>query len=480
MADDLLPLSSGFPDATEAEWLASVDKVLKGRGIDSITRKTVDGLAIHPLYRESDFAAATDPLGTPGKAPYLRGATAAPDRFMPWDIRQAFAHPSPEVTNEELLRDLERGVMSVELKLDCTGQHGIQITTLDDLPRPAGGEGGADATPEPESRPFALLWTSGTSGGPSAVPILASALEASARACVGRLGLTGEDRWYASLSLGHVGGLALVHRAAYAGCLLLVRGQFSAEVLAELIERDGLTHTSLVPTMLARLLDSRKGESVPSTLRCLLIGGAATGGALVTRVVEKGYPVALTYGLTEACSQVATAPPDLVAEKPGTSGLPIDGLELRIQKDGEIYVRGDTVSPGVADEEGWLATGDLGRLDGDGHLWITGRISDRIVTGGATVHPRSVEVVLEALPGVSGAAVVGIPDDVWGEAVVALIVLDPAGQADPKAVMAQARERLSASELPRRIEFVDSFPLTANGKTDRDSVRALFLGLSHA
>ena len=69
MADDLLPLSSGFPDATEAEWLASVDKVLKGRGIDSITRKTVDGLAIHPLYRESDFAAATDPLGTPGKAP---------------------------------------------------------------------------------------------------------------------------------------------------------------------------------------------------------------------------------------------------------------------------------------------------------------------------------------------------------------------------------------------------------------------------
>ena len=133
MADDLLPLSSGFPDATEAEWLASVDKVLKGRGIESITRKTVDGLAIHPLYRESDFDSATDPRGTPGKAPYLRGATAAPDRFMPWDIRQAFAHPSPAATHEELLRDLERGVMSVEIKLDCTGAHGIQITTLDDL-----------------------------------------------------------------------------------------------------------------------------------------------------------------------------------------------------------------------------------------------------------------------------------------------------------------------------------------------------------
>ena len=133
MADDLLPLSSGFPDATEAEWLASVDKVLKGRGIDSITRKTVDGLEIHPLYRESDFPAATDPLGTPGVAPYLRGPTAAPDRFAPWDIRQAFAHPSPVTTNEEILRDLERGVMSVELKLDCTGANGVQITTLEDL-----------------------------------------------------------------------------------------------------------------------------------------------------------------------------------------------------------------------------------------------------------------------------------------------------------------------------------------------------------
>ncbi|HBQ49405.1 MAG TPA: methylmalonyl-CoA mutase, partial [Hyphomonas atlantica] len=133
MADDLLPLSSGFPDATEAEWLASVDKVLKGRGIDSITRKTVDGLEIHPLYRESDFPAATDPLGAPGAAPYLRGPTAAPDRFAPWDIRQAFAHPSPVTANEEILRDLERGVMSVELKLDCTGANGVQITTLEDL-----------------------------------------------------------------------------------------------------------------------------------------------------------------------------------------------------------------------------------------------------------------------------------------------------------------------------------------------------------
>lgn len=359
----------------------------------------------------------------------------------------------------------------------------VSVTTLDDLPEPVGEEGGvavAHATSEPgatsgsEQRPFALIWTSGTSGGPTAVPILESALEASARASVARLGLTGADRWYASLSLGHVGGLALVHRAAHVGCTLLVRGPFSAEVLGELIDREGLTHTSLVPTMLGRLLDVRGAEPVPPTVRCLLVGGAAAGSTLVSRMVEGGYPVALTYGLTEACSQVATAPPDLVATKSGTVGPPIDGVELRIGDDGEICIRGGTVSPGAADEEGWLATGDLGRLDDKGHLWVSGRISDRIVTGGLTVDPRLVEVVLEGLPGVSAAAVAGHPDDEWGETIVALIVPHTGVDVDSKALMALARERLSASEVPRRIDFADAIPLNVNGKIDRDAVRAVF------
>ena len=215
------------------------------------------------------------------------------------------------------------------------------VTPLDDLPK------AADDAPElqPEPSPFALLWTSGTSGDARAVSILSSALDASARASVARLSLTEADRWYASLSLGHIGGLALVYRVAHVGCTLLVRGRFSPEVLAELIDRDGLTHASIVPTMLRRLLEVRGGEPVPSTLRCLLVGGAAAGGTLVPEVIELGYPLALTYGLTEACSQVATAPPDLVAEKPGTVGPPMDGLEVRISDDGEFCVRGDTVSP---------------------------------------------------------------------------------------------------------------------------------------
>lgn len=354
------------------------------------------------------------------------------------------------------------------------------VTTLDDLPRPPA-DGGAhgDVAPEEAPRPFALLWTSGTSGDPSVVPILVSALEASARATVTRLDLTASDRWYASLSLGHIGGLALVHRAAYVGCTLVVRGRFSVEVLAGLIRREGVTHASLVPTMLKGLLDATEGESVPPTLRCLLIGGAAAGGTLIPSGIERGYPLGLTYGLTEACSQVATAPPALVAVKPGTVGPPIDALEVQIRKNGEICVRGATVSPGTADAKGWLATGDVGRLDDDGHLWVTGRISDRIVTGGVTVDPRSVEVVLEGLPGVSAAAVAGLPDDHWGETVVALVVPEQGTNANPEVLIEQARVLLSSSELPRRVEFTDTLPLNPNGKIDRRAVREVFLGIPH-
>lgn len=133
MADDILPFSSAFPEATEADWLKAVEKALKGKTVDTLTRMTADGIGIKALYRESDFSGASDPLGTPGEAPYLRGPTAAPDKWRPWDIRQLFTHPSPSETNQEILRDLERGVSSVELVVDHTGEYGVQLASLEDF-----------------------------------------------------------------------------------------------------------------------------------------------------------------------------------------------------------------------------------------------------------------------------------------------------------------------------------------------------------
>lgn len=133
MADGTLTLSGSFEEATEADWLAGVEKALKGGGIERITRQTRDGIKIHPLYRETDFASSTDPRGTPGASPYLRGATDTPDPYLPWDIRQSFSHPDPAVTNQEIMRDLERGVTSISLAIECSGTTGCIITNLDQL-----------------------------------------------------------------------------------------------------------------------------------------------------------------------------------------------------------------------------------------------------------------------------------------------------------------------------------------------------------
>ncbi len=133
MADDILPFTSAFPEATEADWLREVEKALKGKGADTLTRKTADGIGVKALYRESDFAGAGDPLGIPGAAPFLRGKTAAPDKWLPWDIRQSFAHPSAEQTNTEILRDLERGVSSIEVRVDGEGLSGVQLCSVEDF-----------------------------------------------------------------------------------------------------------------------------------------------------------------------------------------------------------------------------------------------------------------------------------------------------------------------------------------------------------
>lgn len=165
MADTTHSYSSAFPETTEADWLAEVEKALKGGGIGRITRKTRDDLSVRPLYRESDFESANNPRGTPGEAPFLRGGKAAPDPFLPWDIRQSFSHPDPVVTNTEILRDLERGVSSVQLALDCSGEQGCIITNLDQLSTALSGVRADIATIALEHR--------GSGSGASAAALLA-------------------------------------------------------------------------------------------------------------------------------------------------------------------------------------------------------------------------------------------------------------------------------------------------------------------
>ena len=141
---------------------------------------------------------------------------------------------------------------------------------------------------------------------------------------------------------------------------------------------------------------------------------------------------------------------------------------------GEFLVRGETVAAGWVGEDGWLRTGDLGRMDEEGHLWITGRLSDLIISGGVNVDPEEVAEHLRAHPGVAEAAVVGLPDPDWGERVVALVVPHAIDPVQEETLRARAREVLSPAKRPREYRFAPALPLSANGKVDREAVRALF------
>ena len=331
-----------------------------------------------------------------------------------------------------------------------------------------------------------LHWTSGSEGTPRLVCLGLSAQLHNACASARRVSLEPEDGWLASLSLAHVGGLGIVWRTAMAGArLVLGRARFDPEMVWGALETGRVTHLSVVPVMLRQLLEMPGTGRPPEALRCVLVGGDAIPAHVVQHALERGWPIATTYGLTEAASQVATAPPDLVRAKPGTVGPPLDGVRVRIGAEGQIQVAGPTVMLGYAGfevaespiREGWLNTGDLGRLDEEGHLWVTGRSADRIVSGGANVDPREIEAILAAHEKVLEVAVVGVPDDEWGERVVAVVATDALPAIDPEALelelKAWVKGRISGPRRPRVWVFVRRIPRTATGKPDGAAVRRL-------
>ncbi len=219
-----------------------------------------------------------------------------------------------------------------------------------------------------------------------------------------------------------------------------------------------MTLASLVPTMLARLREA--GLSAAPALRAILLGGGPAPAELVGWATDVGLPVMPTYGMTETASQIATAAPGERA------GRPLPGVELEIAADEEILVRGPMVAPGALAGDGWLHTGDAGRIDGDGLLHVHGRLKELIVTGGENVAPAEVEQVLLAHPAVADAAVAGLPDPEWGEAITAYVVLD--GDAAAAQLADWCRERLPGYKVPKRIETVASIPRNAAGKILRD------------
>ena len=298
-----------------------------------------------------------------------------------------------------------------------------------------------------------VMHTSGTTSAPKPVELTYGNWQANALGSAVALGLDPAERWLCPMPLAHVGGLSILIRSVIYATTAVLHDRFDTEaVLAELMNPDRrITMVSLVPTMLARLLDA--GLERPPTLRWALLGGAPLPAALLERALAAGVPVAPTYGMTEGCSQLCTF------------GFPLPGVELTLSgPEQEICVRGPMVAPGSVAEDGWLHTGDLGRIDERGRLEVVGRRSETIITGGENVAPQEVEAVLAAHPGVADAAVIGRPDPEWGQALVALVVRGNGAPVDSDEIQAHCRGRLAGFKVPKDVEFVDSLPRTNSGK----------------
>jgi o-succinylbenzoate---CoA ligase len=356
------------------------------------------------------------------------------------------------------------GAVAVPVDLRLTEQERAQRTShasrmVEALPE------GHGAAPLPEPTPIdpeataTLMFTSGTTAGPKPVALSYDNWLWNALGSALALGLDSDETWLCPMPLAHVGGLSIQIRSVVYGTTVLLHDRYDTErALAALMDAaQRVTLVSLVPTMLSRLLDA--GLREPPTLRRVLLGGGPIAPALLARARGARVGVSPSYGMTEACSQIAT------------EGIALLGTEVSIAHDGEVLVRGRTVATGALGPDGWLHTGDLGTLDDAGRLVIAGRKADTIVTGGENVAPVEVESVLLEHPGVVDAAVFGRIDPEWGEAIVAHVVLADGADLETEALRAHCVSRLAPFKVPKRFEPVAGVPRGATGKLLRRELR---------
>ena len=337
---------------------------------------------------------------------------------------------------------------------------------------------------------LAIVYTSGTTGSPKGVLLPAEAFLASAAASAEMLGAIASDRWLVCMPLFHVGGLSILVRCCLSGSCAVIHRDFDPARVAESFAADEVSGVSWVATMLERVLAEREGLPAPPGLRFALVGGGPVSEALLRRAHDLGYPVAPTYGLTESASQVATCPPDGVAQSLKFGLRPLSGVQLRVVDDlghelaanqvGEICVRGPTLMRGYlglpdqtsrALRDGWLHTGDAGLLDEEGSLRVLERRDDLIVFGGENIYPAEIEGVLESHPAIREAGVTAEPHPEFGARPVAWCVRREAVRVSVAELRSFCRNQLAAYKVPDRFEWVDALPRSESGKLLRRKLR---------
>jgi long-chain acyl-CoA synthetase len=456
-----------------------------------------DATALDNAAFADRVAGAATLLARVGVGPGDVVAIALPNRlelvvalFAAWRLGAAVTPINPALTPEEMQYQIDdagaKVVIGDGLALD-TPIAGVAELAAE----PASQTAAADVRPDALAL---LIYTSGTTGKPKGVMLDHANIAAMCDMTLAGLGMTAADHSLLILPLFHVNGIVVgTLTPLLAGGRVTIAGRFSPKTFFGLVERIRPTYFSAVPAIYAMLTAMPEAETADtSSLRLVVCGAAPMPAELITRV-EKTLGVVLVegYGLSEgACA--TTLNPYYGMRKPGTVGLPLPGQEVRVVdhngrplrpgERGEVVIRGANVMRGYLNRpedtaqtivDGWLRTGDVGIFDEDGYLRIVDRIKDMIIRGGENIYPKEIETALYGHDGVLEVAVVGRPDDVLGEVVVAYVAARPDAEVTAEELHALCAERLAKYKRPVLIEVLDELPKNPVGKIDKPALRAL-------
>lgn len=414
--------------------------------------------------------------------------------FAAWRLGATITPVNPSMTDVEVARQVKdsRARLLVSEDGEAAVAEGTDVLAVGELRDDAAAE--PDDAPLPDPSALALLiYTSGTTGVPKGVMLDHANIDAMADMGRRALEVGPADRCLLILPLFHVNGIVVSTLVPLlAGASVTISDRFNPQTFFDVVERERPTFFSAVPTiysMLAALPDQVRPDT--SSLRFGVCGAAPASAELLTRFEARyGFPLVEGYGLSEGTCG-STINPVAGPRRAGTVGLPFPGQEIRIVDadgsevapgaDGEVVVRGPNVMRGYLGRkeetakvivDGWLHTGDVGRLDADGYLTLVGRSKDMIIRGGENIYPKEIEDVLVGDPSVLEAAVIGVPDEKWGEVVVAYVQPRPGSAVDPSALQSLCARSLTGFKRPTAFFVVETIPKNAVGKIDKVSLRA--------
>ncbi|MCP4410716.1 MAG: AMP-binding protein [Gammaproteobacteria bacterium] len=325
-----------------------------------------------------------------------------------------------------------------------------------------------------------MVPTGGTTGAVRAVMLSGQNLCAAVHSAQQRIALGPGDVWLACLPLFHIGGLSILLRCLHSGATVLLHERFDPQrICGDLLEH-GVTHLSLVPAMLSRLLDQCADAAPAPGLRVVLVGGGPLSWDLASRALGAGWPICPTYGMSETASQVATLHTISKDWQAGDVGTPLQGVDVDIVDEagcsgtgvGRIRISGPTVMLGYANaqgidglglEAGLFVSNDLGYVDGHRHLHILARADEVLLSGGENVYPQEVEEQLLCCPGIEDVAITARENATWGHYLVALVV----GSVSERGFQDWCRDRLPSFQRPRELIRIAKLPRNGLGKLDR-------------